>query len=67
MNPPFGGKEGKEAQTPYEYKTGATQVLFLQNVLKSMKTGQPLRDRAGRRRVVPRGRRGVCEDEAQAA
>lgn len=36
MNPPFGGKE---AQTPYEYKTGATQVLFLQNVLKSMKKG----------------------------
>ena len=30
MNPPFGGKEGKEAQTPYEYKTGATQVLFLE-------------------------------------
>ncbi|HEY9175867.1 MAG TPA: N-6 DNA methylase [Verrucomicrobiae bacterium] len=39
MNPPFGGKEGKEAQTPYDYKTGATQVLFLQNVLKSMKAG----------------------------
>ncbi len=39
MNPPFGGKEGKEAQTPYDYKTGATQILFLQNVLKSMKTG----------------------------
>jgi len=39
MNPPFGGKEGKEAQTPYEYKTGATQVLFLQNVLNHMKTG----------------------------
>ncbi len=39
MNPPFGGKEGKEAQTPYDYKTGATQVLFLQNVLKSMKKG----------------------------
>lgn len=37
MNPPFGGKEGKEAQTPYDYKTGATQVLFLQNVLQSMK------------------------------
>jgi type I restriction enzyme M protein len=37
MNPPFGGKEGKEAQIPYEYKTGATQVLFLQNVLKSMR------------------------------
>jgi type I restriction enzyme M protein len=39
MNPPFGGKEGKEAQTAYEYKTNATQVLFIQNVLKSMKTG----------------------------
>ena len=37
MNPPFGGKEGKEAQTLYEYKTGATQMLFLQHVLKSMK------------------------------
>jgi type I restriction enzyme M protein len=39
MNPPFGGKEGKEAQIQFEYKTGATQVLFLQHVLKSMKTG----------------------------
>ncbi len=39
MNPPFGGKEGKEAQTNYEYKTNATQVLFIQNVLQSMKTG----------------------------
>jgi len=39
MNPPFGGKERKETQTPYEYKTGATQVLFLQNVLNHMKTG----------------------------
>lgn len=39
MNPPFGGKEGKGAQTPYAYKTNATQVLFIQNVLGSMKTG----------------------------
>src|SRR5437899_5801079 len=39
MNPPIGVKKGKEAQTHYEYKTGATQVLFLQNVLKSMKAG----------------------------
>ena len=39
MNPPFGGKEGKEAQTPFEYKTGSTQILFLQSVLKSMRTG----------------------------
>ena len=28
MNPPFGGREGKEAQTGFSYKTGATQVLF---------------------------------------
>jgi len=39
MNPPFGGKEGKEAQTHFDYKTGATQVLFMQHVLASMKTG----------------------------
>ncbi len=39
MNPPFGGKEGKEAQTPFDYKTNATQVLFLQHVLQSMKAG----------------------------
>lgn len=35
-NPPFGGKEGKEAQTHFSFKTGATQVLFLQHVLGSM-------------------------------
>jgi type I restriction enzyme M protein len=39
MNPPFGGKEGKEAQTRYAYKTGATQVLFLQEVMDSLKPG----------------------------
>lgn len=38
-NPPFGGKEGKEAQTNFHYKTGATQVLFLQHVIRSLKTG----------------------------
>jgi type I restriction enzyme M protein len=43
MNPPFGGKEGKEAQTNFDYKTGATQVLFLQHVLKSMQ----MRSRCG--------------------
>jgi type I restriction enzyme M protein len=37
MNPPFGGKEGKEAQTNFAYKTGATQVLFLQHVIDSLK------------------------------
>jgi type I restriction enzyme M protein len=39
MNPPFGGKEGKEAQTRFPYKTGATQVLFLQHVIDSLKPG----------------------------
>jgi type I restriction enzyme M protein len=39
MNPPFGGKEGKEAQTRFPYKTGATQVLFLQHVIDTLKRG----------------------------
>jgi len=38
-NPPFGGKEGKEAQTNFAYKTGATQVLFLQHVVDRLKRG----------------------------
>jgi type I restriction enzyme M protein len=37
MNPPFGGKEGREAQTNFAYKTGATQVLFLQHVIDALK------------------------------
>jgi len=44
MNPPFGGKEGKDAQTRFAYKTGATQVLFLQHVIDSLRPpngGQP--------------------------
>jgi len=36
-NPPFGGKEGKEAQTKFAYRTSATQVLFLQHVIESLK------------------------------
>jgi len=36
-NPPFGGKEGKDAQTHFDYKTGATQVLFLQHVIRNLK------------------------------
>jgi type I restriction enzyme M protein len=39
MNPPFGGKEGREAQTRFAYKTSATQVLFLQHVIDSLKPG----------------------------
>ena len=38
-NPPFGGKEGKEAQTNFDYKTGSTQVLFLQHVIRTLREG----------------------------
>ena len=38
-NPPFGGKEGAEAQTRFAYRTGATQVLFLQHVIASLRPG----------------------------
>jgi len=38
-NPPFGGKEGKDAQTHFAYKTRATQVLFLQHVIDNLKAG----------------------------
>jgi type I restriction enzyme M protein len=32
-NPPFGGKEGKDAQKNYAFETGSTQVLFVQDIL----------------------------------
>lgn len=38
-NPPFGGKEGKEAQTNFDYKTRSTQVLFVQHVMRSLCDG----------------------------
>ena len=38
-NPPFGGKEGADAKTRFAYKTSATEVLFMQHVLDSMKPG----------------------------
>jgi type I restriction enzyme M protein len=38
-NPPFGGKEHKEVQAQFAYKTSATQVLFLQHVINSLKPG----------------------------
>jgi type I restriction enzyme M protein len=39
MNPPFGGKEGKEAQAQFTFKTRATQILFLQHVIDRLKPG----------------------------
>ena len=38
-NPPFGGKEGEDAQTRFAYKSRATEVLFLQDVMESLKPG----------------------------
>ncbi len=38
-NPPFGGKEGKEAQSPFPFKTRATQALFVQYVMQILETG----------------------------
>jgi type I restriction enzyme M protein len=38
-NPPFGGKEGPGAQTNFDYRTSATQVLFLQHFIRSLKDG----------------------------
>lgn len=53
-NPPFGGKEGKEAKKNYSFETGSTQVLFLQHILTEL---NPPRD------GKPGGRCGVVVDE----
>ena len=39
MNPPFGGKEGADVQVRYPYRTSSTQVLFLQEIMASLKSG----------------------------
>lgn len=36
-NPPFGGKESASAQNSFDYRTRATQVLFLQHVIRALK------------------------------
>lgn len=53
-NPPFGGKEGSDAQKNYSFETGSTQVLFLQHILAELKA--PLDGNAG-------GRCGIVLDE----
>ena len=35
-NPPFGGKEGKDAQKNFPFETSATQVLFVQDILAEL-------------------------------
>jgi type I restriction enzyme M protein len=53
-NPPFGGKEGSDAQKNYSFETGSTQVLFLQHILAELKAPQD--GKAG-------GRCGIVLDE----
>ena len=36
-NPPFGGKEGKDAQKNFSFETSSTQVLFLQHILSKLR------------------------------
>ena len=38
-NPPFGGKEGPEAQSRFPFKTRSTQVLFVQHVMQILAPG----------------------------
>lgn len=38
-NPPFGGKEGKDAQKNFAFETSATQVLFVQDILAELAPG----------------------------
>lgn len=38
-NPPFGGKESVSAQTNFDYRTSATQVLFMQHFIRSLRDG----------------------------
>ena len=35
-NPPFGSKEGKDAQAQFAYKSGKAQILFLQHIIDSL-------------------------------
>lgn len=35
-NPPFGAKEGKDAQKNYAYSTSSTQMLFIQHILDEL-------------------------------
>ncbi len=38
-NPPFGGSEGEDAKTNFAYKTGSTQILFLQHIIDRLRDG----------------------------
>ena len=36
-NPPFGGKEGEDSKSNFIYKTGNTQILFIQHIIDHLK------------------------------
>jgi type I restriction enzyme M protein len=38
-NPPFGSKEGKDAQAQFAFKSGKAQILFLQHIINSLVDG----------------------------
>jgi type I restriction enzyme M protein len=38
-NPPFGSKEGRDAQQHFAYKCGKAQILFLQHIIASLADG----------------------------
>ena len=38
-NPPFGSKEGKDAQAAFAYKSGKAQILFLQHIIDALDDG----------------------------
>ncbi|BEV17018.1 N-6 DNA methylase [Herbaspirillum sp. DW155] len=38
-NPPFGGKEGRDAQKNFAFETSSTQVLFMQDILSELAPG----------------------------
>ena len=48
-NPPFGGKEKEQIQSNFTTKSNATEILFLQHIMKNLKIG----GRAGV--VIPEG------------
>jgi type I restriction enzyme M protein len=53
-NPPFGGKEGKDAQKNYSFETSSTQVLFVQHILSELNAST---------NGKPGGRCGIVLDE----
>ena len=65
MNPPFGGKEGKDAQTQFAYKTGGHTGSLFTTHHRQPHTRRPLRHCAGRRHFISHKRKSLCTDQTQ--